>query len=325
PGATAFADVYREFFDAESDERAAMHPQREPAVYDREGNAQSAVTWRLPQKPAVFFARLKPGQGVWVPSSDPDASALYVRRAENALFVFPLQIPTIGQQIRRAGSVAIWALIVAVVLLAWRSMPRLRELARMPRSLDFRARTSIYLTAVVIVPLIAFVLFVRAYLANRLETEYVERGQTALNAAQRVIEDYIGSQSANPEQVLRDEIFSWLARVIGHDLHLYRGDSLVASSRRDLFAAHIESQRLPGDIYSAIVLGGQQLIRVTRSSGAAQFVEIYSPVKLARGRNYVLALPFIVQGRQIEAQVNDLATTIYLLLVFIALAAIAVA
>src|SRR5207237_431903 len=46
---------------------------------------------------------------------------------------------------------------------------------------------------------------------------------------------------------------------------------------------------------------------------------------LARGQNYTLALPFIVQGRQIEAQVNDLATTIYMLLVFIVLGAIAVA
>jgi two-component system, NtrC family, nitrogen regulation sensor histidine kinase NtrY len=140
-----------------------------------------------------------------------------------------------------------------------------------------------------------------------------------------VIEDYLASQNGTPEQVVDDDILSWLARVIGHDLHLYRGESLVASSRRDLFAARVESQRLPGDIYSSIVLGGQQIVRVTRSSGTAQFVEIYSPVNLARGRNYVLALPFIVQGRQIEAQVNDLATTIYLLLIFIALAAIAVA
>src|SRR6185436_18086318 len=325
PGATAFADVYREFFDAESDERAAMHPQREPAVYDREGNAQSAVTWRLPQKPSVYFARLKPGAGVWVASADRDGSTLYVRRAENALYVFPLQLPTIGQQIRRAGGVAIWALVVAVVLLAWRSMPSLIALARMPRSLDFRARTSIYLTAVVIVPLIAFVLFVRAYLASRLETEYVERGQTALNAAQRVIEDYIGSQSVAPEQVLDDEILSWLARVIGHDLHLYRGEGLMASSRRDLFAAHVESERLPGDSYLDIVLRGKQIVRAPRTAGSAQYVEIYSPINLGTGRSYTLALPFIVQGRQIEAQVNDLATTIYLLLVFIALAAIAVA
>ena len=325
PGAHALADIYRDFFDSRSEDPAGLHPQREPAVYDREGTAQSAVTYRLPQKASVYFARLKPGTGEWVQSSDPEASALYVRRAENALYVFPLQIPTLAQQIRRAGGVAIWALIVAILLLAWRSMPRILELAKMPRTLDFRARTSIYLTAVVIVPLIAFVLFVRAYLANRLETEYVERGQTALNAAQRVIEDYIGSQSAAPEQVLDDEILSWLARVIGHDLHLYRGDGLMASSRRDLFSAHVESERLPGDAYLDIVLRGKQLARAPRKAGSAQYVEIYSPINLGTQRNYTLALPFIVQGRQIEAQVNDLATTIYMLLVFIALGAIAVA
>src|SRR5204863_8559143 len=38
-----------------------------------------------------------------------------------------------------------------------------------------------------------------------------------------------------------------------------------------------------------------------------------------------LALPFIVQARQIEAEVNDLATTIYMLLVFIVLGSILVA
>jgi two-component system nitrogen regulation sensor histidine kinase NtrY len=66
-------------------------------------------------------------------------------------------------------------------------------------------------------------------------------------------------------------------------------------------------------------------MRATRASGATRYEEIYSPINLGTGSSYTLALPFIVQGRQIEAQVNDLATTIYLLLVFIALAAIAVA
>src|SRR5258706_461053 len=38
-----------------------------------------------------------------------------------------------------------------------------------------------------------------------------------------------------------------------------------------------------------------------------------------------ISLPFMVQARQIQAQVNDLATSIYMLLVFVVLAAIAVA
>ena len=93
----------------------------------------------------------------------------------------------------------------------------------------------------------------------------------------------------------------------------------------DLFAAHVESERLPGDVYSAIILGGRQLFRAQHTSGSSQFIEIYSPITLEPGQNYILALPFIVQARQIQAQVNDLATSIYMLLVFIVLAAIAVA
>ncbi len=326
PGATSFADVYHDFFEAEPDPAAEIHRQTEPAVYDRDGNAESAVTVRLPRHPSWYIARMRPGTGMWV-NGPAESSVTYLRRAENALYAFPLQRPTFGQQIRRAGGIAIWALAAVMFVSFWWSLPGFMALLHsIPRSLDFRARTSLYLTGVIILPLIVFVLFVRAYLANRLEQEYVDRGQTALTAAQRVVEDYLASQTtAAPEQMLDDEILSWLARVIGHDLHLYRDESLVASSRRDLFAAHIESQRLPGDIYSSIVLGGHQFMKATRTSGTVQFVEIYSPVNLERGRNYILALPFIVQGRQIESQVNDLATTIYMLLVFIALAAIAVA
>jgi signal transduction histidine kinase/HAMP domain-containing protein len=328
PGATATADVYRDVFDTASADPSILQRQPEPAVFDRNGNVQSTVTYRLPQSPARYFERLKPGQGVWVPSTNPEAGALYVRRGENGLYVFPLRVATRAQQIRRAGGVVVWALVFLVAVVASSSMPHLIALLRRrPVRLDFRARTSTYLTAVVILPLIAFVLFVRAYLATRLETEYLERGQNALNTGQRVIEDYIKSQQqqASPEQVLDDEIFSWLARVIGHDIHLYRDERLTASSRRDLFAAHVESERLPGDVYLGIVLRGQQLVRVRREAGPTQFVEIYSPINLGTNNSYTLALPFIVQGRQIEAQVNDLATTIYLLLLFIAMAAIAVA
>src|SRR2546423_884120 len=233
-----------------------------------------------------------------------------------------------GQNVGRAGSVAIWGIAFALAIILIRSLPVIAGMIRRsPRNLDFRTRTSLSLTAVVILPLIVFVLFVRAYLANRLENEYNDRGQTALTAAQRVIEDYLASTkaTARPEEVLDDDVLSWLARVIGHDLHLYRNEQLIASSRRDLFAARVESQRLPGDVYSSVVLGGTQLYKARRESGGAQFNEIYSPITLAREQRYTLALPFIVQARQIETQVNDLATTIYMLLIFIVLAAIAVA
>jgi signal transduction histidine kinase len=333
PGATAFADVYRDFFHAKAEEDTGLYPQREPAVYDVNGIAQYSVTYRLPQSPTRYIATLQPGRGIWVRSADPDSTMFYVRRSDNALYVFPLQVATPAQQIRRAGGIAVWALAALLVMMTARSMPGIVTLLRKaPASLDFRARTSFYLTAVVILPLIVFVLFVRAYLANRLEAEYVDRGQNALNTAQRVIEGYIGTpqpgstaQTASPEQSLDDAIFSWLASVIGHDLHLYRGERVIASSRRDLFAAHVESERLPGDAYYDIVLRGHQFVHAHRVYASTPYREIYTPINFGTNRTFTLALPFIVQGRQIESEVNDLATTIYLLLVFIALAAIAVA
>ncbi|HSP35160.1 MAG TPA: HAMP domain-containing protein, partial [Thermoanaerobaculia bacterium] len=327
PGATSYADVYRDFFEAEPDPTAELHPQTEPAVYDHDGNPESTVNVRLPKNPAWYFARLVAGSGLWV-DGPTEETEFYLRKTQNAIYAFPLQRATFQEQVQRAGSVGIWALALVIVIGSWWWMPRLIGFVQsLPRGINFRARTSLYIAGVVILPLIVFVLFVRAYLANRLEAEYVNRGTTALTAAQRVIEDYLASQQggAPPEQVLDDEILSWLARVVGHDLHLYRGESLVASSRRDLFAAHIESQRLPGDVYSRIILGGQQMVRAQRASGAAQFVEIYSPVNLERGSNFILALPFIVQGRQIEEEVNDVATMIYMVLIFVALAAVVVA
>ena len=251
PGATAFADIYRDFFETDPIETGGLQPQPVPAVYDRAGAPKSTVIVRLPQKPSWYFQRLAPGAGLWARSPYREASMIYVRRTEEALYAFPLQLATVGQQIRQAGGVAIWALIGATLALLSQSLPSLGSFLRRIRHgrLVFRARTSLYLTGVIILPLIVFVIFVRAYLAGRLESEYVDRGQTALNAAQRVIEDYLASQqvAGPPEQVLDDAILSWLARVIGHDLHLYRDDELVSSSRRDLFAAHVESERLPGD------------------------------------------------------------------------------
>ncbi|HKO59231.1 MAG TPA: hypothetical protein VJ276_25415, partial [Thermoanaerobaculia bacterium] len=234
-GATAAADVYRDFFEAnQEDANIGLHAQPEPTVYDAEGNIQGGAPLRLPHSPAAYFAQMKTGSGRWVGGLR--GENIYLRRTENALFAFPLQTVTISEQVRRAGGVAIWAVAAALLIIVFRSIPSLLELARrVPRALDFRTRTSLYVSAVVILPLLVFVLFVRAYLSNRLGTEYFERGQTALNTGQRIVEDYLNAPPANdqrPEQVLDDEILSWLARVIGHDLHLYRGEQLVASSRR---------------------------------------------------------------------------------------------
>ena len=87
--------------------------------------------------------------------------------SDEALYAFPLQMPSRGQQVRRAGGVVIWGIAFALLVIVVRSTPLIAGMIRRsPRTLDFRTRTSLSLTAVVVLPLIVFVLFVRAYLAN---------------------------------------------------------------------------------------------------------------------------------------------------------------
>ena len=325
PGATSFGDVYRDFF--ELSDSPDFQATAGVVAFDTDGNIHGNLTFRLPRRPSWYMQSLAPGQGTWIVAADESRSIVYVRRTPDALYAFPLQVPTAAKHLRKTGGVALWVLAFASVVLVFRTLPWLMAfLRRSPARIGFRTRTSLYLAAVVIVPLLIFVIFIRAYLADRLEAEYVERGRTALNTAQRVIEDYLASSvEGGPEEVLNDAILTWLARAIGHDLHLYRDDEVFASSRRDLFTARIESPRLPGEIYSSVVIRGAQLVRAEHESGATRFIEIYSPINLERGTSYTLSLPFIVQARQIEAQVEDLATTIYLLLTFVLFAALLVA
>ena len=326
-GARGFEDIYRDFFDPDPARETGRDLLAETVVFDQSGSVHGSTSYRLPVSPASYFRSMKAGDGRWVRSSSNPDVAIYLRKTADALYAFPLQLLGIPQHLRRGGGLALWSLIFVLLIAGWRALPIVfSSTESFQRRAGFRTRTSLYLTAVVIVPLLIFVVFVRAYLADRLEAEYLERGQTGLNTAQRVVEDYLASTaSQNPEKVLSDDILTWLARVIGHDLHLYRDDIVFASSRRDLFMSHVESSRLPGDIYNAIILQGSQLIRATHQSGTAKYVEFYSPISLDRGTNYTLALPFILQGRQIERQANDLATTIYLVLGLILIAALHVA
>src|SRR5581483_323033 len=147
PGATAYADVYRDFFEPSFADTSGLRTQPGPAVYQPDGTAHGNTSFRLPLSPAVYVAMLKPGQGTWVTGG-------YVRRSDNVLYAFPLQVPTFGEQVRRAGSVAIWAIAFALVAMIVGALPVIGAvLRRLPRSLDFRTRTSLYLTTVVILPL----------------------------------------------------------------------------------------------------------------------------------------------------------------------------
>lgn len=329
PAARTFGDAFREIYASAMSPAAPAAATRNlralpsPIVLDEAGVVSGRRDTAMPESPARFLDSESADEGLWTEASD--GTTVFVRRSSGMLYVFPFDDRTGADHFRRAGVVAVWSLACLLAWLAFTDLPAaLREVRQ--RGFGFQARTSLYLAGVIAIPLLVFVLFIRAYLGQSLERQVLAQGQAALNTAQRVVEDYLeSSPGLTPEEALDDSILVWLARVVGHDLHLFRDDLVVASSRRDLFNAMMESQRLPGDVYRRIVLESSAPVLSRHRSGAATFVEIYSAVRLPGAGRYTLALPFLVQARQLEKEAEDLATTIYLVLIFVSLGAFAVA
>ncbi len=334
PAATTFSDTYRELYVAPAlatrarprptEHSRAFRSSSPPVVFLASGAVSGTPAFELPLPVATLFEQSVPSEGRWLASRD-ERSDIYVRRAGELLYAFAIERQTTDDHLRRAGAVAVWSLMLALLLLAVRHLREQLRSGSIRESFGFQARTSVWVALMVALPLLAFVLFVRTYLGASLEHQYLDRGQAALNTAQRVVEDYLESAQQTPEELLDDSILIWLGRVVGHDLHLFRDDEVIASSRRDLFAAMVESPRLPGDVYRSIALQDAPVVLAERSAGSVRFVEIYSPVRLRGEGRYTLALPFLVQAREIERNVDRLATSIYLLLIFIALGAFGVA
>jgi signal transduction histidine kinase len=328
PAARTFGDAFRELYveDVRRERPARTARLRvtpAPVILDTAGVVSGRRDLQMPDSPLRFLDSEAAEGGLWVDVKD--GSAAFVRRSGGMLYVFPLEGRTTADHFRRAGVVAVWSLTCLLAWLLFTDLPSaLRDVRQ--RGLGFQARTSLYLAGVIAIPLLVFALFIRAYLGKGLEQQVLEQGQAALNTAQRVVEDYLeSSEGMSPEEALDDSILVWLARVVGHDLHLFRDDLVMASSRRDLFNALIESERLPGEVYRRIVLESSAPVLARHRTGPATFVEIYSAVRLPGAGRYTLALPFLVQARQLEREADDLATTIYLVLIFVSLGAFAVA
>lgn len=313
-------DPYYEYYSEEHDpllaatERALRH-----TIFDASGNPASPPGFRLARSAFYYSRHLEPGESVWARASAPQNLDIYLREGTEALYAFPVQVSSAGDEMRRAGSLAMWALALVLLFSTPALSDRLGGVGSFRLSgVRFQARLSAAMALVVIVPFLAIGIFLRVTIADRFEEEFLFRGQDALDAAQRVMEDYLGSRTdLEPELALDDSILEWLAGVVGHDLHLFRDGRLAASSRRDLFTARVEPSILPGSVYSAIVFEGAQSLLEVHRVREREYAEIYSPMAVVPGEDWVLGLPLVVQAKEIDEQIDDLSTNLSLLVVAI--------
>ncbi len=103
-----------------------------------------------------------------------------------------------------------------------------------------------------------------------------------------------------------DELLVWLSRVVQHEVNLYWGSEVYASSKRDLFTAGLLPRRIPGEIWERVALAGDGLAARTGSAGGAEYLELYAPLEVpgaARGSTRLfLAMPLLAQQEEAIAE-----------------------
>ena len=155
---------------------------------------------------------------------------------------------------------------------------------------DFR-RYSVRLTAVLaliaIVPLTLLNGLLFRNLATRVQAEQEAAGRTALVSLEYVLTDFLLGLEAgfSIDAQLDDELLSWLAEVVGHEVNLYWRGSVYASSKPDLFTAGLMPERIPGNVYSRLaLLGHPTAARVQTTRQGTSYLELYTPVSLGEVR-----------------------------------------
>ena len=268
--------------------------------------------WReTPRLPAVLQ---RAGQAV-VPT--PEGRAWAARRPEpggvGVLFL-PLLGPWVA--VERVGLMALSLLLVALTLAALGALLALTRvsfrdlLRRAVRS--YSKRLLLVYGALLLAPLLLLDLLLFRNLGERLAAEQRAAGEAAVRSAQQVLGEYVLSLEPGfgLETELDDELLVWLSRVLHHEVNLYWGSTINASSKRELFTAGLLPARIPGEVHARLVLLGHDLAWRTSRAGDTGYLELYAPLRVPgvgeAEPQLFLSMPLLAQQEELTAQLAEL-------------------
>ncbi len=224
---------------------------------------------------------------------------------------------------------------VGALAAAWRAAATARadRAGAIPRGArTFRGRLVALFVLGVMIPLIAVTLFLRSAIVTRSRRDTLDHARTALTTARRVLDDYLPSVES-PDgglSAVDDVLLTWLSNAVAYDLSVYSPDStLLATSRRDLYAAGLVPDRIPAAAFVATGLGGGTQFVGTRFA-PGRIDEITTSLASVPGVPGVkspalLTLLLLPQQRVAQAEASQLtaAVSAFALLTFLVSAVIA--
>src|SRR6185295_15951006 len=112
------------------------------------------------------------------------------------------------------------------------------------------------------------------------------------------------------DTVFGDRLLIYLSGIVRHEVNLYWGSAIHASSRHELFTAGLLPKRIPGEIYRRLALLGYGLSSRLNRVGDTTYLEIYAPLRLPGGSSgperLFLSIPLLAQQEEGARQLAQL-------------------
>lgn len=174
-------------------------------------------------------------------------------------------------------------------------------------------------TLLLLLPLLLLNLVLFRTMGDRLEDEHRGAATVGLQLAQRLLSEYL--VALEPGFQLRTaidgEVLDWLSGVVQREVNIYWNSRYFLSSRPELFSAGVLPERIPGDIYSSLVLQAAPLASHTSRVDDVSYLELYAPLVVAGNHSttaplFYLSTPLVAQEEALTAQLNQLARQAFL-------------
>ncbi|MES1240820.1 MAG: ATP-binding protein [Acidobacteriota bacterium] len=209
------------------------------------------------------------------------------------------------------GVLLILTLAAPPVLLL--SLPRASFRALMGQALrSYSKRLIIVYTVLLLLPLLLLNAVLVSSMEDRLSQQQRAAGEAALASAQQVLGERLLQLEPGygVDTALGDRLLSDLSEIVHHEVNLYWGSSIYASSKHELFTAGLLPNRIPGEIYSRLAMLGYGLSARTNRVGTTPYLEIYAPLRppgAAMGEERLfLSMPLLAQQEEAARELEHL-------------------
>ncbi|HEY9422554.1 MAG TPA: PAS domain-containing protein, partial [Thermoanaerobaculia bacterium] len=177
---------------------------------------------------------------------------------------------------------------------------------------SYSKRLMIVYTVLLLVPLLLLYFVLVRSMEERLRRDQLAAGEAALSSAQELVGERLmnmpmgfGVDTGFGDQLLID-----FSRIVRHEVNLYWGSAIHASSRHELFTAGLLPNRIPGEIYRPLALLGYGLSSRVNRVGDTTYLEMYAPLRLPGespgDERLFLSVPLLAQQEETARQLEQL-------------------